>query len=86
MKTRVTELLGIEAPIIQGGMARIADASLAAAVSEGGGLGIIAGGGASMEWMTEQVQKARSLTDKPIGVNIMLMDPQAAELARLVSS
>lgn len=84
MKTRITELLGIEAPIIQGGMARIADASLAAAVSEGGGLGVIAGGGASMEWMTEQVQKARSLTSKPIGVNIMLMDPQAADLARLV--
>lgn len=84
MKTRITELLGIQAPIIQGGMARIADASLAAAVSEGGGLGVIAGGGATLEWMTEQVAKARSLTSKPIGVNIMLMDPQAADLARLV--
>ena len=64
MKTRVTELLGIEAPIIQGGMARIADASLAAAASEGGGLGIIAGGGASLEWMTEQVQKALPIFEK----------------------
>lgn len=84
MKTRITELLGIEAPIIQGAMARIADASLAAAVSEGGGLGIIAGGGASMEWMREQVALVREKTDKPFGVNIMLMDPQAAELAKLV--
>lgn len=84
MRTRVTELLGIDAPIIQGGMARIADASLAAAVSEGGGLGVIAGGGASLEWMEQQVGMARSLTSKPIGVNIMLMDPQAAQLAKLV--
>lgn len=84
MRTRVTELLGIDAPIIQGGMARIADASLAAAVSEGGGLGVIAGGGASLEWMEQQVGMARSLTGKPIGVNIMLMDPQAAQLAKLV--
>ncbi len=84
MRTRVTELLGIDAPVIQGGMARIADASLAAAVSEGGGLGVIAGGGASLEWMEQQVGMARSLTSKPIGVNIMLMDPQAAQLAKLV--
>ena len=84
MKTRITELLGIEAPIIQGAMARIADASLAAAVSEGGGLGIIAGGGASMEWMREQVALVREKTEKPFGVNIMLMDPQAADLAKLV--
>lgn len=84
MRTRVTELLDIDAPIIQGGMARIADASLAAAVSEGGGLGVIAGGGASLEWMEQQVGMARSLTSKPIGVNIMLMDPQAAQLAKLV--
>lgn len=84
MRTRVTELLGIDAPIIQGGMARIADASLAAAVSEGGGLGVIAGGGASLDWMEQQVGMARSLTSKPIGVNIMLMDPQAAQLAKLV--
>ena len=58
MKTRVTELLGIEAPIIQGGMARVADASLAAAVSEAGGLGIIACGGAKLDWIADQVKQA----------------------------
>lgn len=84
MKTRITELLGIEVPIIQGGMARIADASLAAAVSEAGGLGIIAAGGASAERIADQVAKARALTNKPIGVNVMLMDPHAADIAKLV--
>lgn len=85
MKTRVTELLGIEVPVIQGAMARIADASLAAAVSEAGGLGIIACGGAPLEWVEEQVKKARSLTDRPIGANVMLMDPKAGEVARLLT-
>lgn len=85
MKTRVTELLGIEVPIIQGAMARIADASLAAAVSEAGGLGIIACGGAPLKWVEEQVKTARSLTDKPIGANVMLMDPKAGEVARLLT-
>lgn len=85
MKTRVTELLGIEKPIIQGAMARIANASLAGAVSEAGGLGIIAAGGAPLDWVEEQVSIARSMTDKPIGVNVMLMDPNAAELARLLT-
>ena len=84
MKTRVTELLGIEAPIIQGAMARIANASLAGAVSEAGGLGIIACGGAPLEWVEQQVAAARKITDKPIGANVMLMDPNAAELARLL--
>lgn len=84
MKTRVTELLGIEAPIIQGGMARVADASLAAAVSEAGGLGIIACGGASLEWIAEQVKLAKARTSKPIGANVMLMDPQAPEVAKLL--
>lgn len=84
MRTRITEVLGIEAPIIQGAMARIADASLAAAVSEAGGLGIIACGGASLEWIEGQVRKARELTSKPIGANVMLMDPQAADVARLL--
>ena len=59
MKTRVTELLGIEAPVVQGAMARIADASLAGAVSEAGGLGIIACGGAPLDWVEEQVRIAR---------------------------
>lgn len=85
MKTRVTELLGIEKPIIQGAMARIADASLAGAVSKAGGLGIIAAGGAPLDWVEEQVSLARSITDNPIGVNVMLMAPNAAELAQLLA-
>ncbi len=84
MNTRVTELLGIEVPLIQGAMARIADASLAGAVSEAGGLGIIACGGAPLEWVEEQVRIARSMTGKPIGANVMLMDPNATELAELL--
>ena len=85
MKTRVTELLGIEAPVVQGAMARIADASLAGAVSEAGGLGIIACGGAPLDWVEEQVRIARSMTDKPIGANVMLMDPNAAQTAELLA-
>ena len=85
MKTRITELLGIEAPVVQGAMARIADASLAGAVSEAGGLGIIACGGAPLEWVEEQVRIARSMTDKPIGANVMLMDPNAAQTAELLA-
>lgn len=84
MKTRVTELLGIEVPIIQGAMARIADASLAGAVSEAGGLGIIACGGAPLDWVRDQVEAARKITSKPLGANVMLMDPNAAELAKLL--
>ncbi|MDE8702607.1 nitronate monooxygenase [Adlercreutzia equolifaciens] len=84
MKTRITELLGIEYPVVQGAMARIADGGLAGAVSEAGGLGIIACGGASPEWIREQVARARSLTRKPIGINVMLMDPRAGEVAELV--
>ena len=85
MKTRVTELLGIEVPVIQGAMARIANASLVGAVSEAGGLGIIACGGAPLDWVEEQVRIARSMTDKPIGANVMLMDPNAAETAELLA-
>ena len=86
MKTRVTELLGIEVPIIQGAMARIADASLAGAVSEAGGLGIIACGGAPLDWVRDQVEAARKITSKPLGANVMLMDPNAAELAKLLDA
>lgn len=85
MKTRVTELLGIEQPIIQGAMAWIADARLAAAVSNAGGLGIIACGSAPLDWVREQVGLARTLTDKPFGVNIMLMNPEAPQLAELLA-
>lgn len=85
MKTRVTELLGIEQPIIQGAMAWIADARLAAAVSNAGGLGIIACGSAPLSWVREQVELARTLTDKPFGANIMLMNPEAPQLAELLA-
>ena len=84
MKTRITELLGIEYPVVQGAMARIADGGLAGAVSEAGGLGIIACGGARPEWIREEVARARALTSKPIGMNVMLMDPRADEVAELV--
>lgn len=83
MKTRITELLGIEYPIIQGAMAWIADGGLAAAVSEAGGLGIIAGGAAPTDYIRGEIQKARSITKKPIGLNIMLLSPFAEELAQL---
>lgn len=85
MKTRVTELIGIEHPVIQGGMAWVADAQLAAAVSNAGGLGIIACGSAPASWVEAQVRRARELTDKPIGANLMLMNPDAAELAQLLA-
>lgn len=85
MKTRVTELLGIEKPIIQGAMAWVADASLASAVSEAGGLGIIACGSAPLSWVEQQVKEARAKTSKPIGANIMLMNPEAPELAKLLT-
>ena len=80
---RVCELLNIKYPIFQGGMARIADASLASAVSEAGGLGIITGA-APTEWVREQIRRAKELTDKPFGVNIMLMSENADEIAELV--
>lgn len=84
MKTRITEILGIKYPIIQGGMAWIAESTLAAAVSEAGGLGLIAGGSAPIDYLREQIRRVKSLTDKPFGVNIMLMSPNAEDLARLV--
>ena len=79
----VCDLLNIKYPIIQGGMAWIADASLAAAVSEAGGLGIITGT-APIEWIRNEIRKVRELTDKPFGVNVMLMTPHAEEVAKLV--
>lgn len=84
MKTRITELFGIEYPIFQGGMAWIAEAQLASAVSNAGGLGLIAGGSAPIDYLREQIRKCKSLTDKPFGVNIMLMSPNAEDLAQLV--
>ena len=82
-KSRVCQLLDIEYPIFQGGMAWIADASLAAAVSEAGGLGIITGT-APTDWVRDEIRKAKKLTNKPFGVNIMLMDVHADEIAKMV--
>lgn len=84
IKSEICEMLGIEYPVFQGGMAWIADGKLAAAVSNGGGLGIIAAGNAPGEYVREQLKAARSLTDKPVGVNIMLLSPFADEVARVV--
>ena len=84
MKTEVTKLLGIEYPIIQGGMAWVAEYHLAAAVSEAGGLGLIGAASAPAEWVRQQVQEVKKLTDKPFGVNIMLMSPYADEIAKVI--
>ena len=84
MKTRVTALLGSEYPIIQGGMAWVAEHNLAAAVSEAGGLGLIGGANAPGEVVREEIRKARELTDKPFGVNVMLMSPFADDVAKVV--
>ena len=86
VKTPICDLLGIEYPIFQGGMAWISDGKLAAAVSNGGGLGIISAMNANAEYLKKQLDLARSLTDKPFGVNIMLMSPFAEEVAQLVAS
>lgn len=84
MKTEITELLEIKYPIIQGGMAWVADFHLAAAVSNAGGLGIIGAGGAPAEWVREQIREAKKLTENPFGVNIMLMNPEADDIARII--
>ncbi len=84
MKTKLTELLGIEYPIIQGGMAWVAEHKLAAAVSEAGGIGLIGAGGAPAVFVKEQIQKAKELTNKPFGVNLMLMNPEADEIAKVI--
>lgn len=85
IKSEICEMLGIKYPVFQGGMAWIADGKLAAAVSNGGGLGIIAAGNAPGEYVKEQIRIAAKLTDKPIGVNIMLMSPYADDVARVVT-
>ena len=84
IRSAICELLGIEYPVLQGGMAWIADGRLAAAVSNGGGLGIIAAGNAPADYVKEQIDIAKSLTGKPFGVNIMLMSPYADEVSELV--
>jgi enoyl-[acyl-carrier protein] reductase II len=84
MKTSICDLLKIEYPIIQGGMAWVAESNLAAAVSNAGGLGIIAAGSAPGDVVREQIKKAKKLTDKPFGVNVMLLSPNAAEVAKVL--
>ncbi len=85
MNERITELLGIRYPIFQGGMAWVAEHHLAAAVSEAGGLGIIGVGGAPASWVREEIRKAKELTDKPFGVNLMLMNPEADAIADCIA-
>ena len=84
MKTRITELLGIEYPIIQGGMAWVAESHLAAAVSAAGGLGLIGGANAPAEVIRNYIREVKAVTDKPFGVNVMLMSPYADEVAKVV--
>lgn len=85
MQTGLTKLLGTKYPIIQGGMAWIADAKLASAVSEAGGLGVISAMNADAAWVRSEMLRCRTMTDKPFGVNIMLMSPHAAEVAQMVA-
>lgn len=84
-QTKITEMFNIQYPIIQGGMAWVSDAHLAAAVSMAGGLGIIAAGNAPANWVKEQIDVVRSKTDKPFGVNVMLLSPFVEEVAQLVA-
>lgn len=84
VRSEICEMLGIQYPVFQGGMAWIADGKLAAAVSDGGGLGIIAAGNAPADYVREQIRVAKSITAKPIGVNIMLLSPFADEVAKVV--
>ena len=85
MKTRITELLNIEHPVIQGGMAWVAEYHLAAAVSNAGGLGLIGAGAAPASFVKGQIEKCKALTDKPFGVNLMLMNPEADEIAKVIA-
>ena len=84
MKTRISELLGITYPVIQGGMAWVAEYHLAAAVSNAGGLGLIGAASAPPEVVREQIREAKKLTDKPFGVNVMLLNPNDPEVAKIV--
>jgi len=84
IQSPLCEMLGIEYPVIQGGMAWIADAPLAAAVSNGGGLGLISAMNADADWLRQEIRKAKTMTDKPFGVNIMLMSPFVDDVARVV--
>lgn len=84
IKTKICDILKIKYPVIQGGMAWVADASLAAAVSNAGGLGLISSINESVEAVREQIRLCKTLTDKPFGVNIMLQSPIAADVAKMI--
>ena len=85
MQTEINNLLEIEYPIIQGGMAWVAEYHLAAAVSEAGGFGLIGAANAPADWVRDQIRKTKELTDRPFGVNVMLMSPYADEVARVIA-
>ncbi|MBO8129440.1 MAG: enoyl-[acyl-carrier-protein] reductase FabK [Peptococcaceae bacterium] len=84
IKTRLCEILGIEYPVLQGGMAWVSEARLASAVSEAGGLGIIGSGTAPADWVRSEVRKTKELTSKPFGVNVMLMSPFAEDVIKVI--
>ncbi len=84
LKTKICDILNIEYPILQGGMAWVSDAALASAVSEAGGLGIIAAGNAPSDWVETEIKKAKDMTDKPFGVNIMLLSPYVDDVVDVV--
>ena len=83
LQTKITDMLGLKHPLFQGGMAWVADAKLAAAVSNAGGLGLIGAAAAPADVVEQMILEAKSLTDKPFGVNVMLMSPYAAEVAQV---
>ncbi len=85
MRSNITSILHIEYPLIQGGMAWVSNASLAAAVSMAGGLGVIAAGNAPADWVRTQIRELRAKTDKPFGLNVMLLSPYVEEIAKVVS-
>lgn len=84
MKTKLTEILGIEHPIIMGAMAWYTDSKMVAAACNAGGTGVIATGGRDLEWVKDEIRKTKELTDKPFGVNLMLMDPKVDQVAEIV--
>ena len=85
MQTRITKLLEIEYPVIQGGMAWVAEYHLAAAVSKAGGIGFIGAANAPAEWVRSEIRRAKEITDKPIGVNVMLLSEHVDEVAQVVA-
>ena len=85
MQTRITKLLEIEYPVIQGGMAWVANAALAANVSKAGGIGFIGAANAPAEWVRSEIRRAKEITDKPIGVNVMLLSEHVDEVAQVVA-